>query len=275
MTNIEKQSKQVNGIKLAYEDHGSGETLLLIHGLCGSSRYWDRIIPVLSEHYRVIAVDLRGHGDSDVSDETYTMELLADDIAQLMETLAIHTAILFGHSLGGYVTLAFAERHADKLRGFSLVNSSGYPDDEEGRAKRLLSIKGIRKNGMDSFMEGLVTKLFTPAHLVSMKHEVDRTLQIGLRTNPMGAINALTGIMERPVRNHIITESTVPVLLIASEADQVIPLDKSLAMQGDHITHVQIPNSGHMSLQEYPSTLANEMLAFANHIYKGTPVFSS
>lgn len=265
----------MNGIKLAYEDHGSGETLLLIHGLCGSSRYWDQIIPMLSEHYRVIAVDLRGHGDSDVSDETYSMELLADDIAQLMETLEIPSAILFGHSLGGYVTLAFAERHADKLRGFSLVNSSGFSDDEEGTSKRVLSIKGIQKNGMDSFMEGLIAKLFTPAHLVSMKNEVDRTLQIGLRTNPIGAVNAMTGIMERPDRNHVITESTVPVMLIASEADQVIPPEKSLAMQGVHITHVQIPKSGHMSLQEYPFILTNEMLAFSNRIYKGTPTYSS
>src|SRR4051812_31572018 len=111
-----KRTRDINGIRLAFEDHGNGEALVLLHGLCGSSAYWDKVIPELSKHYRVITPDLRGHGESGVSDEAYVMNTMANDISELLEKLFISQAIIFGHSLGGYVTLAFAEFYPAKLR---------------------------------------------------------------------------------------------------------------------------------------------------------------
>jgi 3-oxoadipate enol-lactonase len=138
-----KNTIEFNSIVLAYEDQGSGEPLVLLHGLCGSANYWDKVLPQLSEQYRVIAPDLRGHGQSGISDEPYPMELMAHDIAELLEKLHIPQAILFGHSLGGYVTLAFAEQYPEKLHAFSLVHSSGFPDDENGKANRDKGIAAI------------------------------------------------------------------------------------------------------------------------------------
>src|SRR4051794_35108490 len=116
-----KQTRDINGIRLAFEDQGNGEALVLLHGLCGSSEYWDKVTPELSKHYRVITPDLRGHGESGVSDEAFVMNTMANDISELLEKLHISQAIIFGHSLGGYVTLAFAEYYSTKLKGFSLV----------------------------------------------------------------------------------------------------------------------------------------------------------
>jgi 3-oxoadipate enol-lactonase len=263
-----KSTIEFNGIVLAYEDQGDGEPLVLLHGLCGSSNYWDKVIPALSNHYRVIVPDLRGHGRSGVSDEPYIMELMAQDISELLEKLHIPQALLFGHSLGGYVTLAFAEKFPDKLTGFSLVHSMGYPDDEKAKANRDKGIENIRENGMEPFIDGLNPKLFAPAHLESMKDTVEEIRIIGISTNPLGAMSVLAGMRDREDRNHVIADAQVPVLLIAGEADQIIPLEKAFAVEGEHITQVKLADSGHISMQEQPAALIEQILAFADLIYK-------
>ncbi|QGQ93450.1 alpha/beta fold hydrolase [Paenibacillus psychroresistens] len=262
-----KNTIEFNGIVLAYEDQGSGEPLVLLHGLCGSSDYWDKILPQLSKQYRVIAPDLRGHGQSGISDEPYPMELMAHDIAELLEKLHIPQAILIGHSLGGYVTLAFAEQYPEKLHAFSLVHSSGFADDEKGKANRDNGIAGISENGIESFIAGLNPKLFAPEHLETMKPTVEHIRQIGVATNPKGAMNVLVGMRDRVDRNQIIADAQVPVLLIAGEADQIIPLEKAFAEHGEHITQVTIANAGHMSMQEQPAALLEQILTFADRIY--------
>jgi 3-oxoadipate enol-lactonase len=263
-----KQILEINGIVLAYEDQGKGEPIVLLHGLCGSSTYWDKVLPLLSENYRVIAIDLRGHGQSGVSDEPYTMELLAHDISELLEKLHIPQALIFGHSLGGYITLAFAEKYPEKLSAFSLVHSSGFHDDEKGKANRDKAIEGIRDHGIESFIAGLNPKLFAPDHLESMKPAVEHIRQIGLATSPIGVMNVLAGMRDREDRNHVIADAQVPVLLIAGEEDQIIPLEKAFAVQGEHITQVKLADAGHMSMQERPFALFEQMLAFADRIYK-------
>jgi 3-oxoadipate enol-lactonase len=263
-----KQTIEFNGIVMAYEEQGHGEPLVLLHGLCGSSAYWDKVIPTLSQHYRVIAPDLRGHGQSGVSDEPYLMALLAHDIYLLLEKLHIPQAVLFGHSLGGYLTLAFAEQFPNKLSGFSLVHSSGFPDDEKGKVNRDKAIQSIRENGMEPFINGLIPNLFAPDHLESMKDTVEEIRQIGICTKPIGAMNVLAGMRDREDRNQVIANAKVPVLLIAGEADQVIPLEKAFAVQGTHVSQIKISEAGHMSMQERPIELVEQMLAFADRIYK-------
>jgi pimeloyl-ACP methyl ester carboxylesterase len=262
-----KHTIVLNDIVLAYEDQGSGEPLVLLHGLCGSSAYWDKVLPLLSEHYRVIAVDLRGHGQSGISEEPYPMELMAHDIAELLEKLHISQAILFGHSLGGYVTLAFAELFPEKLHAFALVHSSGFPDDEKGKTNRDKAIEGICENGIEPFINGMNPKLFAPEHIETMKSAVDYIRQIGAATNPKGAMNVLAGMRDRVDRNQIIADAQVPVLLIAGDADQIVPLEKAFAIQGDHITQVKLADAGHLSMQEQPEALIEQILAFANRIY--------
>jgi pimeloyl-ACP methyl ester carboxylesterase len=256
------------GIIMAYEDQGSGYPLVLLHGLCGSSEYWDKVIPLLSVHYRVIAPDLRGHGQSGVSNEPYKMELMANDIAELLEKLDISKALLLGHSLGGYVTLAFAEKYPDKLSGFALIHSSGFPDDDKGKANRTKAIEGILEHGIEPFIEGLNPKLFAPVHLESMKEIVEKIRQIGIATNPLGAVSVLTGMRDREDRNRVIADAQVSVLLLAGEEDQIIPLDKAFAIHGPHITQVKLADTGHMSMQEQPGGLVSEILSFAKRVYR-------
>src|SRR5690554_1641282 len=96
---------QLRDIEMAYEDYGTGEVVILLHGFCGSSAYWKNVIPVLSQGFRVIVPDLRGHGRSSVPEDTYTMDQMADDVKHLLDALHLPKVMLIGHSLGGYVTL--------------------------------------------------------------------------------------------------------------------------------------------------------------------------
>src|SRR5690606_19364438 len=135
----------------------------LLHGFCGSSLYWRKICPLLSEQYYIIAPDLRGHGETSAPEGTYTMEVMADDIAALMEKLQIEKAVMFGHSLGGYVTAAFAERYPDKLDGYGLIHSTVLADDALTKEQRMEDIALIRSDGIESYITKLIPRLFADA----------------------------------------------------------------------------------------------------------------
>lgn len=142
------ENVRCEGSNICYSDQGKGDVIVLLHGFCGSAEYWEKVIPGLTAHYRVIAPDLRGHGASDAPLGAYTIEQMADDVLSLLNALEIQECYLLGHSLGGYITLSFAQRHASRLKGFGLIHSSGYPDSEEAKENRLKSVTMIQSEGI-------------------------------------------------------------------------------------------------------------------------------
>jgi 3-oxoadipate enol-lactonase len=251
-----------NGLSLSYREEGSGVPLVLIHGFCGSSRYWQEVIPALAQHFRVIAPDLRGHGDSSAPIESYTMDVLADDLARLLEHLELPRVIMLGHSLGGYVTLAFANRYPNKLAGFGLIHSTAYPDDEKGRENRQKGMESIRENGMEPFIRALVPKLFAPDHLAAMPEAVQLAKEIGNATDPQAAIRTLEGMRDRPDRHYVLRKPELPILLVAGENDQIIPVEKSFSVDAPHVHRELIPSAGHMSMLEAPEELCKMIRQF-------------
>ncbi|HEY0828499.1 MAG TPA: alpha/beta hydrolase [Bacilli bacterium] len=247
--------KFTNGIEIAFDDRGEGEPLILLHGFCGTSAYWERIVPELESKYRIITPDLRGHGQSSIPDEMYSMDLIAEDIMGLMDVLELPKVSLFGHSLGGYAALAFAEKYPDRLERVALIHSTGFPDTEEAMAKRLKDIADINREGMYPYIEGLIPKLFAPEHLVTMPEQVEAAKQIGRTTTAKGAIHTLQGMRCRPDRREVLSTIEVPVLLVAGSEDQVIPAEKALIVEGPQITRVKLEGMGHLSMIESPEEL--------------------
>lgn len=145
-----------DGYTLCYAEQGQGEPIVLLHGYCGSSEYWDKVVPLLSDKYRVIVPDLRGHGHSDAPLGAYSIEQMADDVMKLLDELKIDKVTLFGHSLGGYITLSFTQRYASRLNGFGLIHSTGFPDSDEAKEKRLNAISTIQSEGITTFIDGMV-----------------------------------------------------------------------------------------------------------------------
>ncbi|QRG69379.1 alpha/beta fold hydrolase [Brevibacillus choshinensis] len=261
-----KQVQLGNGLEIAYREEGSDkkETVVLLHGFCGSSGYWSKILPALSQSYRVLAVDLRGHGGSAAPDEPYTMERFAEDLSLLVDKLELGPIHLFGHSLGGYVTLAFAQKYADKLKSFGLIHSTGYPDDEAAKANRDKGAENIRENGMEPFIKALVPKLFAPGHVSTMPEDVQVAKEIGFATKPTGAIQTLKGMRDRDDRNEVLQNTKLPVLLVAGREDQIIPSEKTFIVNGPNVEQVLLSNSGHMGMLEEPEAMADAIVRFVS-----------
>ncbi|MCR8631399.1 alpha/beta fold hydrolase [Paenibacillus radicis (ex Xue et al. 2023)] len=263
---MEKKYFEQKGTRYSYTEKGEGEAVVLLHGFCGSSSYWNKLLPLLPNHYRVIAPDLRGHGSSEAPDGDYTMEVFAEDLAQLLQHLKVEQAIVLGHSLGGYVTLAFAERYPGMLKAFGLIHSTAYPDSDAGKEGRIKGMETIREKGLPVFIGGLIPKLFAPEHVKSMPEEVREATAIGESANPDGAIRTLEGMRTRPDRNAVLEDASIPVLLVAGVHDQIIPLDRAFSVSGGRIVQRQIEAAGHMSMVEAPEKLANVIVEFITNV---------
>ncbi|WP_175991248.1 alpha/beta fold hydrolase [Bacillus sp. Marseille-Q1617] len=259
---MEKQ--HVGGFDLAFQDRGEGEeTVILLHGFCGSSAYWQEVVPLLDSS-RVITIDLRGHGQSGIIDSAFSIEDLAKDIHYFMDQKQLDNVYLFGHSLGGYVTLAAAELYGEKLKGFGLIHSTTLADSDEAKENRLKSIEVIKEDGINTFVNDLAPKLFNPDKMDDLTDEIQLTKDIGYETSPIGAIETLKAMRNRTDRSDIVKNSSIPVLLVAGEHDQIIPKEKVFQEESSH-THTKVlTQSGHMGLFEEPEQIAYTLKEFIN-----------
>ncbi|WP_138755343.1 alpha/beta fold hydrolase [Paenibacillus sinopodophylli] len=271
---MEKQRIHVNGIDIVYEECGSNneKTVVLLHGFCGSSGYWQKICPLLSDQYRVITPDLRGHGGSSAPDGTYTTDLMADDIAALLAALHLDKVVMFGHSLGGYVTAAFAEKYPERLSGFGLIHSTALPDSEATKEKRIADIEAIREKGVSKYLYGIIPHLFTDEKLAEMRNEVSDLIGVGQEMEAKAVIATLEGMMQRPDRSHVLAEAKYPVLLVAGAEDAVVKPDDTFTVTSldqpettykyPHILETTFEDVAHMSLVEISDQLARVMSSY-------------
>ncbi|MEH7081877.1 alpha/beta hydrolase [Neobacillus drentensis] len=261
---MEIKKLKANDSSMAYIDSGEGKPIVLLHGFCGSSSYWEFVIPTLSADYRVIALDLPGHGQSDPLQGSSTIENLADQVKNLLDALNLPEVTMFGHSLGGYITLAFAEKYGGQLSGYSLIHSTAFPDSEEAKKARSANIEKVNKSGIYSLIDGLVPKLFSPEN--QDENYVGIAMEIGYTTSAEGAIDALNAMKDRPDRNRLLESSTLPILLVAGEQDQIIPAEKTFSVSKANIKQSIIKDSGHMSMFENPMELVSEIQEFLAHL---------
>lgn len=150
---------------LLYRDIGKGDAIVLLHGFCGSYAYWDKLIPQLSEEHRVIVPDLPGSGCSAFSKGNYEIEYMADILNELLNYLEIDKVTLCGHSLAGYITLAFAEKYEERLRGFSLIHSTAQPELEGLKVELDASIKLVDSVDENTMIDRLIPKIFAVENL--------------------------------------------------------------------------------------------------------------
>ncbi|MDN4527566.1 alpha/beta fold hydrolase [Fictibacillus fluitans] len=250
--------------KLAYVDEGKGETIVLIHGFCGSHEYWEDVIPELAKEYRVIAPDLNGHGKSSLSDSVCAVEDLSEDIKDLIGHLGLDQVTMLGHSLGGYITLAFADHQSNRLKGYGLIHSTAFPDDEAARKKRDSTIEEIKEKGIKSVIDQMVPNLFAPD--TSLTEKIQKAKRIGYETASEGAIAAAIAMKNRPNRNDVLQNSKIPVLLVAGESDQVVPPEKTFSVAKENIIQATLKGAGHMGMYEARDALVEEINAFMKKI---------
>ncbi len=242
-------------VELACADVGAGKPLVLLHGFPLDRSIWRHVTGLLQDHARVILPDLRGYGQSPVTDGVYTMRLLADDLAVLLDRLHLDRVTLAGHSMGGYVALAFAKSYPDRLSGLALVTTQAAADLPERAEGRLKLAAEVEKRGSVAVVEASLAR-YSPDAAV-----LEETRQVMLRADPRAVAGSLRGMAQRPDMTGFLPEVKVPSLVVAGAADELIPPQRSEEMAGllPQGKLVMIAGGGHMVMLESPQVTAEAL----------------
>jgi len=229
-----------------YTDSGKGPAVVLIHGFLENTTMWNVIIPELSKRNRVIAIDLLGHGKSDCIGYTHSMELFAETLEAVLKKVRIRKCILVGHSLGGYVALAFAEKHPKRVKGLCLMNSTSNEDTADRKLLRTRANKMVHKN-FSNLVRMSFTNLFSEESRIVFKDQMKNALSEAMQTPIQGYIAGQEGMKLRPNRNHVLAENSFKKLIIMGKKDAVLDYKTSLEeVEKTNSKHVVLPQ-GHMS----------------------------
>ncbi len=236
----------INGIRLAYERRGNGIPLVLLHGYPLDHHLWDEVAPLLEDTFDMIIPDLRGFGGSSTVDSFYAMEDFAADIAALLDHLEVQKAAIVGHSMGGYVALAFARLYPERVTGLGLVSSqvlADAPDRKEGRYK---SAAEVADKGIASVVETMTPKFTSNPQLQEFARESMEQQQ------PAAFIGALKAMAERVDSTPMLSSLRIPVVLVHGDADQLIPVDRAREVKAavPQAYFVEINGVGHMPMME-------------------------
>src|SRR6056297_1337858 len=167
-------------ISIHFSDSGQGTPVVLLHGFMENLMVWDDFAKELAASTRVIAIDLPGHGKTECFGETCTMDQMAKVVKAVLDHLSIEKCYLIGHSMGGYVTLAFAENHPERLWGFSLFHSVATPDTEEKKKARQQTINKINEDKKDEVILSHVPKTFATDNLDTFRKKIIKVTQDSL-----------------------------------------------------------------------------------------------
>jgi len=261
MTN--QKEIQFQNKKLCYTVCGQGAPVVLVHGFAEDSDVWKHQRQELSKHYRLIMPDLPGAGASALTD-AFSMELGADYIRQVLDQENIARAIVIGHSMGGYITLAFAEKYADRLQAFGLFHSTAWPDSEEKKTSRQRGVEFIRTHGSHEFLKQSIPNLFSPGSRISMDEEIKGMIEQYRDFNPATLIACQQAMMQRPDRTHVLATSGKPVLFIIGKHDTAVPYEQGLKQSHlPHISYIHIlKHAGHMGMWEEKEKANTALLSF-------------
>jgi len=236
----------VNGVRIAYTDEGEGTPLLFVHGFPLNRHTWSKQMEAFKASHRVIAPDLRGFGDSEATAGAVAMSQFAGDLLALLRVLGTGPVILAGHSMGGYVALAFANAHAEALRALVLVGTKAGADTPEGAAARRATAEKVRSDGIGAVVEAMAPKMLSAGKPdASMAAAVRGFMEHG---KPEGVIGALLGMAGRPDAGAWLAEIRLPTLVIAGAEDILIPAAESSVL-ANAIPGAQlklIPEAGHL-----------------------------
>lgn len=246
---------EMHPVDLYYEESGKGIPVIFIHGFPFDHSIWEPLIPLLKDHARMILPDLRGFGKSPVTDEVYSMRLLAEDIAQLMDHLKIEQAVLVGHSMGGYVTLAFAQAYPGRVSGLGLVATQAAADLPERRQTRYKTAEAVAHKGARVVVSNMVNALTPHQELIAPLSALI------LQAPPTAIVGALKGMAERHDLTGELSKVTVPAVVLVGDSDQLLPRDRveTMAQMLPKGWLVEIPHAGHMPMMEDPEAVAEPL----------------
>lgn len=257
-------SAEFRKIKVRYSDKGKGRVVVLLHGFLESLEIFEELSAKLSKSFRVIAIDLPGHGQTPSVGYIHSMELMAQCVKAVMDSLHLKKYVVAGHSMGGYVALAFAEQFPEQVAGLCLLHSTAMPDSEE-RKKDRDRVAEIVKHDHVEFVSGLIPKLFAPENVSILREEVSIAKKIALSTSKEGIVAALRGMKERPSRELILKNAKCPVLFIIGKKDVILAWENLLLLTSlpKRSYHIVLEHAGHMGFYEAPMETFKSLRKFS------------
>ena len=246
---------------ISYTDQGKGTAIVLLHGFLENKKMWDAFIPEWSKKFRIITVDLLGHGETGCMGYVHSMENNADVVHEVLAELRLRKAILVGHSMGGYVALAFAELYPDVVKGLVLLNSTSRADSEERKTNRDRAIKAL-KQSFQNFISLSISNLFSEENRERLSESIENVKKEALKTPLQGIVASLEGMKIRIDREVLLHLTPYPKLLVLGKKDPVLNFEETKEQIED--TQVQLLSfpDGHMSHIENQKALQKELLQF-------------
>ncbi len=243
----------VNGIELAYRRLGKGSPLILIHGYPLDHSIWDDVASLLENDFDLILPDLRGFGGSGTVDTPYSMAEIAGDLAALLDFLGVEKASFAGHSMGGYVALAFAKAYPNRVNGLALVSSQAAGDTPERREGRYKTAADVVEKGVSVVAETMTEKL---THDQKVR---DRLLPLIHKQSVAGVAGALKAMAEREDLTSFVASFERTLVLIHGDADELIPVDRAREIKFllPSALLFELSGAGHMLMMEIPEQTAS------------------
>lgn len=250
------ETLKTNGIEIAWRRRGRGTPLVLVHGFPLDGTIWDDVVPLLANEFDVIVPDLRGFGRSTTDVGPCTITDMAGDLAALLDHLDLSEAMLAGHSMGGYVALAFAKKHPGRASGLCLVASQAGADTPEGKEGRYRTIEAVTAAGTGALVETMAPKLTADPRL----QELLRALMS--RQSRAAVTGALGAMAERKDLTGFLSSFADPLVLVHGDADTLIPLARAYDVKAaaPSALVVEVPGAGHMPMLENPAATAAGIL---------------
>ncbi len=273
-----KREFQFQNQKINYNLEGEGIAVILIHGFAETGSIWDLQVKFLKDYCKAIVPDLPGSGLSaddemvewEKQNNSDIIEYYADCIYALLLHENVSQCIMLGHSMGGYITLAFAEKYIQLLKGFGLINSTAFADNDEKKEARKKSIAIIEKYGGSNFLKTSIPNLFSLKFKTEHPEQIEQLIKQAQGFSKEMLIQYYIAMMNRPDRTHVLKSSKVPVLFVTGTEDNAAPLNDVL--QQVHLAEISyihiLENAAHMSMWEATSILNNHLLAYINEVSK-------
>jgi len=251
--------------KISYSDTGKGTSIVFLHGFLENSTMWNEHILELSKKHRVICVDLLGHGDTDCLGYVHTMEDMADAVHHVLHELKLRKVVLVGHSMGGYVALAFAELYPDMMKGLVLVNSTSRADSDERKLNRDRAILAIKKS-YTTAIRMAISNLFSEENRDRLTDEIEAVKLEALKTPLQGIVAAQEGMKVRNDREVLLHLTPYPKVLILGKKDPVLNYEENKDQVENSDVELVTFNDGHMSHIENRDELTEVLLNFLKKI---------
>lgn len=261
----------INDLTVSYNDDGQdgAPVIIFIHGFPFNKSMWNKQFNALKNNYRVIAYDVRGHGNSDAGKADFSIELFVKDLLNFMDALKIDKTMLCGLSMGGYIALNAIQNYPDRFDALILSDTNCIADTAEVKEKRMKTIASIKKGGVEQFADESIKNLFAPVSFETKNEEIAAVREMIVNTPKQSLYKTLRAFYERKETCSKLQDINVPVLIMVGNEDKITPPAVAQLM------HEKIKNSllfivehaGHLSNMENPLEFNNQLEELVSAVY--------